>query len=62
MSEEQLDLKFLKEMYHRFKGTSEENIKIYVVTWFLEMLGCKNDFDIIKFFNKESIFENKITY
>lgn len=34
-----LDLDFLQQMYDKFKGTSEENIKIHVVTKFLEMLG-----------------------
>lgn len=34
-----LDLKFLKQMYDKFRGTSEENIKIHVVTKFLEMVG-----------------------
>lgn len=39
LEETQIDLKFIKEMYNKFKGTSEENIKIHVVTKFLEMLG-----------------------
>lgn len=35
----ELNLDFIKKMYNKFKDTNEENIKIHVVSKFLEMLG-----------------------
>lgn len=48
----ELDLDLLKKMYNKFKDTNEENIKIHVVSKFLEMLG----FDSSEFYYEHSMY------
>jgi integrase/recombinase XerD len=48
----ELDLDLLKKMYNKFKDTNEENIKIHVVSKFLEMLG----YDSSEFYYEHSMF------
>lgn len=52
MGDSEFNLDLLRKMYNKFKETNEENIKIHVVTKFLEMLG----YDSSEFYYEHSMY------
>lgn len=50
-----IDLDLLKKMYNKFKDTNEENIKIHVVSKFLEMIG----YDAYEFYYEHSMYHKE---
>lgn len=50
-----VDIDLLKKMYGKFKDTNEENIKIHVVSKFLEMLG----YDFSEFYYEHSMYHKE---
>jgi integrase/recombinase XerD len=51
----EFDIDYIKRMYDKFKSTNEENIKIHVVSKFLEMLG----YDSSEFYYEHSMFHKE---